>query len=793
MAGRICTAPAWTWSKLLTRDQAAVSIHYFGIRHHGPGSARALEQALHALQPDCVLIEGPPEADGLLAVAARSELKPPVALLVYPPEAPRMGVFYPFAEFSPEWRAIRHALEHAIPVSFIDLPQTHHFAERLAVEAGADNPTADPGGQPGATDDDDDRGPDAGDAAPTVEEGASPSDAEEPHFDPLSALSEAAGLEDEEQWWEQQVEHRRDSTDLFEAIAQAMTALREQQPAPSLREQRREAHMRLAIRKAENAGHQRIAVVCGAWHVPALAQKATVKDDQVLLKGLPKTRTEAAWIPWSNDRLAQETGYGAGVRSPGWYAHVWRGHGAPVESWMTRTAQQMREMGVDASSASVIEAVRLARTLAALRECTAPSLREINEALLTVLCHGDEAALTLVRRQTEIGDVIGSIPPDSEHVPLQRDLEVEQKRVRLKPSTEIKRLELDLRDDNGRARSHLLHRLSILGVAWGEPEKVAGKSGTFHEHWTLQWQPELQLRLIEAGRYGNTLREAAAARLVDGAATDRDLAQLTENLDRALLAQLPRAVDVLLAAVRNCAAVAADIEHLMKALAPLTRVARYGDVRGTAAAAVEPIIESLVERITVGLPLASSALDDEAAGAMLGLIADVQASLDTLENAAWLADWQACLQRITPDDSLAPPIRGYALRLLFDRKKVEEAELARLAGLMLSAVTPPLTAAAWLSGMLRGSGLLLLNQDELWRMLDGWLRGLSHEQFQTLLPMVRRAFSDFTQPERRRMNEKVRHLGGGKPRGSPAKETAIDVTRARRVLPVLRQITGVEA
>ena len=40
----------------------AVTHTVFGIRHHGPGSARSLERALGELQPDAVLIEGPPEA-----------------------------------------------------------------------------------------------------------------------------------------------------------------------------------------------------------------------------------------------------------------------------------------------------------------------------------------------------------------------------------------------------------------------------------------------------------------------------------------------------------------------------------------------------------------------------------------------------------------------------------------------------------------------------------------------------------------------------------------------------------
>ena len=37
-----------------------------GIRHHGPGSAKNVKAFLEDLQPDIVLVEGPPEADGIL-------------------------------------------------------------------------------------------------------------------------------------------------------------------------------------------------------------------------------------------------------------------------------------------------------------------------------------------------------------------------------------------------------------------------------------------------------------------------------------------------------------------------------------------------------------------------------------------------------------------------------------------------------------------------------------------------------------------------------------------------------
>ena len=60
--------------------------HLFGIRHHGPGCARSLLRSLEELSPDCILIEGPPEAEAVLASAIHAEIEAPVALLLYCPD-----------------------------------------------------------------------------------------------------------------------------------------------------------------------------------------------------------------------------------------------------------------------------------------------------------------------------------------------------------------------------------------------------------------------------------------------------------------------------------------------------------------------------------------------------------------------------------------------------------------------------------------------------------------------------------------------------------------------------------
>src|SRR6476620_10828180 len=112
-----------------------MTVDVFGIRHHGPGSARSLVEDLERLKPDCVLIEGPPDADGLIPLAAADGMKPPVALLIYDPDAPRDAAFYPFAVFSPEWQAIRYALQTGVPVRFIDLAVGTQLAMGRALRA----------------------------------------------------------------------------------------------------------------------------------------------------------------------------------------------------------------------------------------------------------------------------------------------------------------------------------------------------------------------------------------------------------------------------------------------------------------------------------------------------------------------------------------------------------------------------------------------------------------------------------------------------------------------------------
>ncbi|MFJ8844034.1 DUF5682 family protein [Streptomyces cyaneofuscatus] len=770
-----------------------------GVRHHGPGSARAVRAALDAARPAAVLIEGPPEGDALLPLAADPQMRPPVALLAHAVDDPGRAAFWPLAEFSPEWVAIRWALAHDVPVRFIDLPATHSLALK--------EPHGD---QPGEQLDEESA------PAPGGEEAT-------PRVDPIRVLAETAGYDDPERWWEDVVEHRSPAADAtadalapFTALAEAMTALREAYgDGGHPRDAVREAYMRIQLRTARKEFGDAVAVVCGAWHVPALAARTTLAADRALLKGLPKVKAEMTWVPWTHRRLARHSGYGAGIDSPGWYGHLFGAADRPIERWMTKVAGLLREEDRFVSTAHVIEAVRLAESLAAMRGRPLAGLSETTDAVRAVMCEGSDVPLALIQDRLVVGETLGEVPDSAPAVPLQRDLTRTQRTLRLKPEALERELDLDLRKETDAAKSRLLHRLRLLSIGWGEPAESQSRStGTFRESWRLRWEPELHVRVAEAGVWGTTVATAATAKAESQALAATALSEVTALAEHCLLAGLPEALPVVMKALADRAALDADVGHLADALPALARSLRYGDVRSTDTAALAEVAAGLAERICVGLPPACTGLDADGAEALRRQVDGVHSAIGLLVAGATPAGaeadatpagglrdrWGAVLRKLAGRDTVAGIIRGRATRLLLDEGRLTEDEAALLMGLALSPGTPPSDAAAWIEGFVGGAsggGMLLVHDERLLSLVDAWLTGVPADTFTDVLPLLRRTFSAYEPGVRRTLGELVRR--GPVPEGArndgtdhayPGFGPGLDTDRADAVEPVLHLLLG---
>ena len=207
------------------------AIQYLGIRHHGPGSARRMLRFLENWKPDCILIEAPAESTHLFGSVNNPNLVPPVAMLLYEPLHLKNSLILPFAHFSPEWIAISFANKAGVPLIPFDLPASMMLPLSKEIESVRDVYVK----------------------------------------DPLSQVAQHAGYSDSERWWEHTFEQVVEDEEVFRGLSELMVEVREQlQRSESKETLLREAWMRQIIRTEVTKNYQRIAIVCGAWHIPAL-------------------------------------------------------------------------------------------------------------------------------------------------------------------------------------------------------------------------------------------------------------------------------------------------------------------------------------------------------------------------------------------------------------------------------------------------------------------------------------------------------------------------------------------
>ncbi len=751
----------------------------FGIRHHGPGSAKSLRSALKNRQPDILLIEGPPDAEKLVEHVENEGLKPPVSILIYNPKDLKQAAYFPFAEFSPEWQAMKFGLKQDIPIKFIDLPQSVHFTlnnlekenKQLSFQANENVPL----------------------------QRLSKDDALL-QSDPLAYAAKLSGYTDSERWWEVMFEKEENREDIFPAIIELMTALREKVKDLPPRELMREAHMRNAIRKAQKEGFQNIAVVCGAWHAPVLQNIDQYKSsaDNSVLRGIKKTTTKATWVPWSYDRLSNQSGYGAGVISPAYYQLLFSNRKEVVIRWMSKVARLFRKEDLDASSAHIIESIRLADTLATMRNLTVPGINEMYESAVSIFCDGYHSKMEIINKKLIIGDLIGKVPPEIPLIPLQQDLEKAIKSARLtkeKNSIEAIDKKLDLRTPSNLAASHLLHRLKLLRINWGKQKKTSRfNTGNFSEVWKLKWKPDFAINIIEAGMWGNTVYSATSRFVLHKAVELDTLPKLTELVESVLNADLKEIIAELIYYLQDLSALTKDVQHLMDALPALVNAIRYGSTRKLDVASLEEVIDKMIPRICISLPNACVSMDEEASKALFEKLLLVNQAINILNKATYNDLWFKTINRISVLKNVNGIIRGSCNRILFDKEIINIDESATRMHFALSKASDTLDAALWIEGFLFGSGLLLIHNPILWKVLDDWITDIHIEVFQQLLPLLRRTFSEFSHPERQKMMALVKggRMEDGQKQIGEKEKKQLDFKKAKEVISTVQMLLGID-
>ncbi|MFD9421738.1 MULTISPECIES: DUF5682 family protein [unclassified Streptomyces] len=480
-----------------------MSAVFLGVRHHSPACARLVERTIERLRPAHVLVEGPAEMNTRLDELLLGHDLPVAVFSHYRDEDRSATSWAPLCDYSPEWVALRAGRAAGAEVRFIDLPAWHPaFADRTNRYA----------------------------------------DAEARYAQATARLCEHFAVDSSDALWDRLFEVEPDDG-LAERLDAYFALVRGDAEADD-RDRAREGYMAAWVRSALAASVGRpVLVVTGGFHQPALRALVAGETEDGWAVGadgwpevpVPPAAAQAGsfLVPYSFRQLDSFSGYQSGMPSPGYYQQVWdAGPEAAADGLLRVVVERLRARKYAVSTADLIAARSMAQGLTALRGHPRPARIDVLDGLAGALITDDldgplpwtsRGALAAGTHPAVVemvaacsGDRTGRLHPATPAPPLVHDVAAQLARLRLDGARETA-YSLDLMDAGDLERSRVLHRLRVLGVP-GHTRTAGPEHGidpVFTERWESTPAPGRDAALVEAGAYGASLAEAAAASLTE--------------------------------------------------------------------------------------------------------------------------------------------------------------------------------------------------------------------------------------------------------------------------------------
>ena len=753
---------------------AASSPHIFGVRHLSPAAAWHLRQLLDRVRPKLVLIEGSDDADELIPHIISPKSKLPIAILAYTADAPVRTFVYPLATYSPEYQALVWCQENKAKARFMDLPSSVFLGlydrdDGTAV-LEADKPEKKEADEADA--DDDAQGGEGAAEAPVE---AKPDSV----YDQIARL---AGEPDYETYWERHFEQLRAQDSYLNAARSYGSELRSMEDFSTRHSAEtlvREAYMRRKIQQAIAEGFkpEQIVVVTGAFHATVLGPEHPPMTDEELAR-LRRRESKMTLMPYSFFKLSSQSGYGAGNHAPAYFELVWNSFNenrpVPLPTlFLTSVVRELRASGTFRSTAEVIEGVRLAEAMASMKD-SQPTLRELQDAAVTLLGQGDPAVVREPLLRVEVGTAIGSLAKGVSQTSIQDDFYRELARLKLDKfkASVLRELDLDLREDRrvktkeaaflDLHRSSFLHRLAVLEVGFAKKLAVRQEGTTWGERWALQWTPEAEIAIVEAVLLGETIELAVAFKFKQRLDKCTSVAEASTVIREACECGMSASIELARQTLQRLASDSSDFTALAGATHELGLVIRYGDVRQFDAEPLKPLLQQLFLEGALTLVGASNCDLAAAKKMIVGINELNKVALDytsLIDEPLWIAE----LSKLARADHLNPLLSGYACALLVERNLISNEELAKEVSRRLSPGIEADLGAGWFEGLAKRNRYALLTRLPLWEQLAKYVASLTDEEFKRALVFLRRSFGDFSPSEKRSITENLGEIWGVNP------------------------------
>ena len=752
---------------------------YYPVRHHSPACAWHLERVIARYAPDCILVEGPENANPLIPVLTDPDTKAPVALYYAfrdekgllseegKGEQGRFRCYYPFLDHSPELVALRAAAARGSYAAFIDLS----YGEILLATQAARGLRA------------------------VGEKQSYASDRYLSDNQVQRRLCEKAGLRSFEEFWEKYFE----SAGLFlsdEAFVRQMNAycllVRRHTPERALEEDgclAREAHMAMRIRAAAGQ-YRRVLVVAGGFHLWGLLHPLPVPAwDEALPEGVQSVYPMRYTLP-AADALS---GYASGMPSPGYYADLWTAlHSMdPAEAWtavtldyLVKTGRQLRREGETISAVDERCAFQQARGLAELREKPSPGLYELQDAVLSSFVKGEVtvsgAAPLRVLKALTTGKAVGQLCDGALRPPLVRDFDDQCRAFRLKRETASReKLTLSIFSlPRHRALSRFLHQTVFLDCGFAQRQKGPDLQrrrdrNLIRELWSYRWTIGVEAALVEHAVWGATMAEACGTELRARMSRAERAGVGAGLLVQGFLMGIGDVADEMAGQLEDLLITDGDFASLCEAFAALSTLEEWQGQYGEEGTYDYPaLLDRCFGRVVQLLP-AMHAVDDQGVHAVQQacmLLYQVTGRESFADRRPALAE---AFARLVRRDPIHPALHGAVLGLLYGCDPAWKGEIdGTIRGYLRGTRGMMLRSAAFLQGLFYTARDLLLVDRDFLGQIDALLSELSEADFMDLLPELRLAFSYFVPMETDRIARQAAALHGA--RGRDLDRAAVD-------------------
>ena len=308
-------------------------------------------------------------------------------------------------------------------------------------------------------------------------------------------------------------------------------------------------------------------------------------------------------------------------------------------------------------------------------------------------------------------------------------------------------------------RSYFLHQLQVMGISFAKSKGTTQEGANWKEEWTLCWQPETEIELVESALYGDTVQMAAAYVLKEKLDACTKIQEATAIIEMAYKCGMSEMAQYAMRIIQDLGVASEAFDELIDAAFNLSNILRFGSIRRIDTESLKPLLTELFLRAS--LLMGSAANCNREAAKIMGeaiLKMDKMAAYheEIVDGLVYIKE----LKNLSNRDDCNAILSGMACSILLERQLMDREMLVKEMSRRLLPGIPADIGAGWFEGLVSRNRYVILGSTTIWEKLDEYIMSLDGEELKPAIVFLHRTFSSFPANEKHMIAENLANIWG---------------------------------